>query len=314
MKVKFWGVRGSLPTPISPEQVQSKINAVVQRIQIEDLKNNDTRQKFISILPEWLYGTIGGSTPCIEITANNNETIIIDCGSGMRMCGKKFASTNNKTYHIFLSHFHWDHLQGLPFFDPAFNPKSKLKFYSSFTNIQKYLENQMSLPYFPVQMETSFTKQIEYIHLKEDTIIPVVDNVTVMSKRMYHPGGSFSYSFSENKHKIIYASDVELQQKDFEQTDENSNFFKDADVLLFDAQYTVEEAIKKENWGHSAFCYAIDFAIMWNISKLYLFHHEPSYDDKKLYTILELSRWYADYASKGKLEVNLAIENKEIEI
>ncbi|OJF77737.1 MAG: MBL fold metallo-hydrolase [Treponema sp. CETP13] len=314
MKIKFWGVRGSIPTPLSPEQVQSKLNAVIQKVSVADLKNNETRQKFITSLSEKVYGTVGGNTPCVEITTKNKETIIIDCGSGLRVCGKKISSSNNKTYHIFLSHFHWDHIQGLPFFDPAFNPSVTLKFYSSFPNIKEVLNSQMKKPFFPVQMDTSFTKNIEYCTFAEDKKCLLVDGFSVMSKRMCHPGGSFSYSFNENGHKFIYASDVELKPDDFKKTEENIAFFDHADVLLFDAQYTLDEAIEKENWGHSSFCYAIDFAIIWNISKLYLFHHDPVYDDQKLYKILELSRWYADYASNNKLEVNLAIENREIEL
>ncbi|HZK20427.1 MAG TPA: MBL fold metallo-hydrolase [Treponemataceae bacterium] len=312
MKVKFWGVRGSHPTPISPDQVRSKLNAVIQRIQPENVIDNNSRQKFIASLPDWLYGTIGGNTPCIEITTNKNETIIIDCGSGMRSCGKTHLSSNDKTFHIFLSHFHWDHIQGLPFFDPAYNLSSCLKFYSSFSNMSEYLKQQMKSPFFPVEMDTSFTKEIEYILFESSKPYEIVDNISVTSKQMCHPGGSYSYAFSENGHKFIYASDVELQQKDFERTPENIAFFSNADVLLLDAQYTAEEALEKENWGHSTFCYAIDFAIVWNIKKLYLFHHEPAYNDEKLFGILEVAKWYADYASGGVLRVHLAIEDREI--
>ena len=88
--------------------------------------------------------------------------------------------------------------------------------------------------------------------------------------------------------------------------------FKDADCIVLDSQYTVEEASRKQNWGHSAFCYAVDFAIHWGIKKLYLFHHEPTYDDKKLNSILQAARWYAQYIEHSDVEIYLAKESQEI--
>src|SRR5574344_1015602 len=129
-----------------------------------------------------------------------------------------------------------------------------------------------------------------------------------------HPGNSYSYSFEQDGKKFIYATDVELQEKDFDKDIPSNHFFEDADVLVLDSQYTVEEAIQKEKWGHSAFCYAIDFANAWNIKSLYLFHHEPTYDDKKIYSILQAARWYASYTAHTNVKVYLAIEGQEIEL
>ena len=126
--------------------------------------------------------------------------------------------------------------------------------------------------------------------------------------------------------KIIYKDSVmnlgaltritfeELSSSDFEKTPERAAVFENADVLILDSQYTVEEAAKKVNWGHSAFCYAVDFAIAWKIKKLYLFHHETTYDDKKLNSILESARWYANYITQNSVKVYLSTEGLEIHL
>lgn len=312
MKVHFWGVRGSIPAPITPQQIQSKITAIIQRITPKDVETPEAKEKFISNLPEWQFGTTGGNTPCVSITNNENTQIILDCGSGLRAYGKSLPKNSSKEFHIFLSHFHWDHIQGLPFFDCAFNPQSKLNFYSFSEDAKSILSSQMVTPYFPVTID-SFTKNLNFKCLKSGDKFNL-GSINVTSCKMSHPGNSFSYSFEENGHKIVYATDVELTQQDYADDEIHVSTFKDADIIIIDSQYTVEEANRKVNWGHSAFCTAIDFAVHWNIKKLYLFHHEPTYDDKKLNAILTSARWYAKYIANSDIEINLSVENLEIDV
>lgn len=311
MIVRFWGVRGSIPTPLTPEQIQSKIMAVIQRISPEDLESADSRAKFLASLPSWIYGTAGGNTACVEIKAGDAE-FVLDAGSGIRAFGKSGKLPADNHYNLFFSHFHWDHIQGLPFFDAAFNPNSSFDVYTGFENGRKYLEDQMEKPYFPVPF-SSFTKKFEFHQLNPGDVYDI-EGVTVKLCPMSHPGGSFSYSFEYNGKKVVYATDVELSLNDYVVTPERKAVFENADCIILDAQYTAEEAIRKVNWGHSSFCYAIDFAVFWKIKKLYMFHHEPTYDDKKLNSILQAARWYASYISHSKVEIYLAKESKEIEL
>lgn len=308
MKIHFWGVRGSLPTPITSEQIQSKIMAVIQRIKPSDLINSETRAKFTATLPNWIMGTVGGNSSCVEIQDENTQ-IILDAGSGIRVLGKEKNHLVSNHIHLFFSHFHWDHIQGLPFFDAAYNPNTIFDIYSAKENAKEILSLQMTSPYYPVTWD-SFTKNIKF-----HTVTPnksfMIDNIEVNCSMMSHPGNSHSFSFSSNGKKFVYATDVELKTKDFQNTSENVSVFKDADVIVLDSQYTVEEAYRKKNWGHSAFCYAIDFAVYWNIKKLYLFHHEPTYDDKKLDSILQSARWYAQYINHSEIEIQLAKEGDE---
>lgn len=311
MKIQFWGVRGSIPTPLTPQQIQSKIIAAIQRITVNDLKSEESRAKFISTLPSWIFGTTGGNTACVEVKSYDNE-LIFDAGSGIRALGKSKNIATNKKFNLFFSHFHWDHIQGLPFFEPAYNQSSIFHVYSPFENFEKYLKAQMEEPYYPVPFDI-LTKNFNF-H-KIGTGIPLeIGNTKVVSCKMNHPGESYSYAVIEGNKKFVYATDVELKSKDYLNSPENEYVFKDADCIVLDSQYTVEEAYNKENWGHSAFCYAIDFAVHWNIKKIYLFHHEPAYDDKKLNSILQAARWYAQYIERSDIEIHLAKEDMVIEL
>jgi phosphoribosyl 1,2-cyclic phosphodiesterase len=308
MNIRFWGVRGSIPTPLTPAQLRSKISSVVHRIGTDDIVTPESKEKFLSSLPEYLFGTIGGNTPCVEVSSpyTRGERIILDAGSGIRELG--LSIRNEKlpavTCHIMFSHFHWDHIQGLPFFDPAFNPSNRIHFYGRVNNLQGILESQMTPPTFPVTMQVMGAKK--EFHVLGDAPFKI-GGVGVSTRLMNHPGGSYAYAFDENGKKAIYSTDTELVPSDFEKTPSNRAFFENASVLIVDSQYTLGEAIEKYNWGHSAFSLAADFAASWNIEKLVLFHHEPKYDDKKIYGMLRSARWYVDHLEKKGLRVQLAV-------
>ena len=137
MNLKFWGVRGSIPSPLSSQKFMSKIQAIIQQISVSDLQSMNTRERFISQLPKWLTSTVGGNSPCVELSISDNEVFIFDAGSGIRELGKVLIENFNCKIHIFLSHFHWDHIQGLPFFDPLYNPNFEIHFYSVKSDLEK---------------------------------------------------------------------------------------------------------------------------------------------------------------------------------
>ncbi len=311
MLVHFWGVRGSLPTPITSQQVQSKIMAAVQRITVDDLKDEESRARFVSSLPSWIFGTTGGNTTCVEVKSNGNE-FIFDAGTGIRVLGKSGNLPKNKVYNLFFTHFHWDHIQGLPFFDAAYDPESEFNIYSVNPDAKKILEDQMNQPYYPVPFG-AFTKKINFMTLTPGCPINIGDTQIVCCP-MSHPGTSYSYAVIENDKKFVFATDVELRSKDFDSSPIMERVFKDADCIVIDSQYTAEEAYRKQNWGHSAFCYAVDFAVHWGIKNVYLFHHEPTYDDKKLNSIVQAARWYAQYIAHNDMNIQLSEEGVEIQL
>jgi phosphoribosyl 1,2-cyclic phosphodiesterase len=313
MRVQFWGVRGSIPSPLLPQQVSKKIEEVVARISPKDLVSEKARKDFLSSLPKWITDTVGGNTPCVEVTLSDNTQLIFDCGSGIRSLAKASSYPQDATFHILLSHFHWDHIQGLPFFRFAYNPDCSLNFYSAFPGYDKFLCEQMKVPYFPVNMKESFTKKIKFHQIEEGTPF-TIGKGKITIKKMQHPGGSYAFAVTDGKKKFIYATDVELAADSFNKDDANSNFFTGADTIVLDAQYSFGEAIEKENWGHSAFCYAVDFANFWKIKNLYLFHHEPNYDDEKIYTLYKAAKQYVESVFDSSVNVFCATEGLVVDI
>jgi phosphoribosyl 1,2-cyclic phosphodiesterase len=309
--IHFWGVRGSLPTPLTPQQVQSKIMAAVQRVTADDIKDEEARARFVSSLPSWIFGTAGGNTTCVEVKSLGNE-LIFDAGTGLRLFGKSQNLPKDKKYNFFFTHFHWDHIQGFPFFDAAYDPESEFNIYSALENTKAVLEEQMNQPYYPVPF-TALTKKMNFMTLNPGAPINIGDTQIVCCP-MSHPGTSYSYAVIEGNKKFVFATDVELRSKDFDSSPIMERVFKGADCIVIDSQYTAEEAYRKQNWGHSAFCYAVDFAVHWGIKNVYLFHHEPTYDDKKLYSILQAARWYAQYIAHEDINIQLAKEDMEIQL
>jgi phosphoribosyl 1,2-cyclic phosphodiesterase len=321
MRVHFWGVRGSIPTPLSPLQIQNRIAAVVQRIQARDIESADSRERFLASLPEWLFGTVGGNTSCVEIENESGDCIIFDAGSGMRELSVNlrqrpgYASGGN-TYHVIFSHFHWDHLQGLPFFGQAFDPRNRIVFYSTNPDLEQLLCDQMKPPYFPVPMEGpgGFRAKLEFVHLDSPEKPFTIGSSTLSWREVNHPGGCVSYMIAEKGKKLIYSTDTELSREDFLKKPENVSFYTDADILIMDSQYTMGEALEKTGWGHSAFSISVDFALNWGVKSLVLFHHEPTYTDQKIFSLRQAAGWYRDYAGSERINIQIAREGMDIHL
>ena len=320
MLVRFWGVRGSIPSPLTSEQVQSKIVAVVQRISKEDVVSTEAKEKFLSSLPKYLFGTVGSNTACVEVETKTGDILIFDAGTGIRELGISLTNradyATKNTYHLFFSHFHWDHIQGLPFFNPAFDPKNTIIIYSTKKDCSKFLEEQMRYPYFPISMlgEDGFNAKIEFRYIPPEEVRVKVGSVEVGWHRVRHPGGCTSFSVIEDGKKVIYSTDTELKNRDFEDKKDNIEFYTDADMFIVDAQYTLTDALAKKGWGHSTYSIAIDFAIKWKIKNIILFHHEPTYNDKKILSFKKNADWYKEYPNAEKLSISVAQEGMEIDV
>ena len=314
MNIRLRGVRGSSPTPLTPEAVRSKIAAVIQRVKPSDLTSPENRELFLSRLPDYLFGTTGGNTACIEVRLQQDSLVILDCGTGLRELEKslKKKKDNVKDIHIFFTHFHYDHLLGLPYFGLMYDPSVKVSFYSPYPRMEEIVRNFMTRPYHPVGFD-SFNAETSFHILKGKSIDIPGGKISWMKRS--HPNGSFAYKVEQGSKSFIYSTDTELRQADFSRSEKNIEFFQNADSMVLDAQYTLGEAFEKYDWGHSSYSMAVDFAIEFGISDLYLFHHEPLYDDKKMSSIERSARWYT-HRSKGKPEVNvrLAIEGLGIEL
>jgi phosphoribosyl 1,2-cyclic phosphodiesterase len=314
MIVRFWGVRGSIPSPILPEDVRGKIASVVQRIRPEDLESPLTRQRFLADLPPWLFGTYGGNSACMEVRLRDNSLIILDAGSGIRELGQAmFKEPHLVTdIHIFITHFHYDHLQGLPFFGPAYVPNVNVTFYSPVKGFDEIVRNHMGPPYFPVTMDDTMQSNIKFVELEPGPV--PIGTGTVTWRPHKHPGGAVAYRIEERGNAFIFSTDTELEESDFQKTPENTSFFGNVEMIILDSQYTLGEAIQKYDWGHSSFSLGVDFVTAWRIPQLFMYHHDPMYDDHRLYKNLQSARWYARTLGNADLQVYISEEGLEVEI
>jgi len=312
MKIRLWGVRGSSPTPLTPEAVRNKIAAVIQRVKPSDLETPETRELFLSKLPDYLFGTTGGNTACVEGRLATDSMIILDCGTGLRELERSLRKKKEsiREFHIFFSHFHYDHLLGLPYFGALYDPAVTVHFYSPYPKMEEIIRNFMVRPYHPVGFDSFCAETAFHVLKGKEMDIP---GGRISWLKRSHPNGSFAYKLEQDGRSFIYSTDTELRQEDFSRTPVNLTFFQDADAIVLDSQYTLGEAFEKYDWGHSSYSIAVDFAIEFGIRDLFMFHHEPLYNDRKMSAIERSARWYTQ-RSKGLPKVNVQLAREGLEI
>ncbi|MDR2734604.1 MAG: MBL fold metallo-hydrolase [Spirochaetota bacterium] len=316
MYLQFYGVRGSIPTPPLNEEYEKKIREILARAAAEksDLSTMEARENFIHSLPFALRSSYGGNTSCVYLNIEGVH-VIFDMGSGLRHLGrdlimKDFGYDSNELY-IFLSHTHWDHIQGLPFFIPAYLDGNTIHIYSPTEHLAARLKRQQNAPYFPITLTEMGAKFL--FHKFQLNKISHIRNFRVRALELKHPGRSFAYRIEYGEKSLVYATDTEFnnQSPDFIRT--CIDFFHAADVLICDAQYTAKETFEKLNWGHSSANSAIDIAIKSRIKRLVFFHHEPGYNDAHLADIHDDAiRYYDLVKGNHSMELIPAYEGLEI--
>jgi phosphoribosyl 1,2-cyclic phosphodiesterase len=312
MKAKLWGVRGSVPSPITSKEIRIKTAAVLRGAAGIDLRDEAAVERYLDSLPVFQLGSVGGNTACVELRAHG-ELLIFDAGSGLRELGIELMKSEFRegkgVAHIFLSHTHWDHIMGFPFFAPAFIKGNKIHFYGSHENLERRLGDQHAHEHFPVTLG-DMAADFEFHQL--DPCSPVnIGSVSVTSFLMCHPGAAFGYRAECGGKIFVYASDTE-----FKHTKEGDIIYlKNADVLVLDTMYTFNEALAKTDWGHCSPLVGVDIAATENVKTLALFHHEPTHSDDKLEKMLEKTIAYKEKMYPNlPLKVLLSYEGLEIDI
>jgi phosphoribosyl 1,2-cyclic phosphodiesterase len=224
----------------------------------------------------------GGNTACVEVRGPNGEIVIFDAGSGIRELGEALVKEANRSplsIHLFLSHFHWDHIQGLPFFPPIYNPANSITIYSSHHSapLREALSGLMSPPYFPVRFD-SLPARIELVELKANTL--VVGPLCVNAFPVNHPQGACGYRVVCSGATLLYVPDREhgIPELDLLIREQAHG----ADVLIHDSQYTPEEYEQRKGWGHSTWLETVRVAQDAGAKRLVLFHHDPSHSDSMI--------------------------------
>jgi phosphoribosyl 1,2-cyclic phosphodiesterase len=292
VRVRFWGVRGSLPTP-GPETI--------------------------------FYG---GNTSCVEVRAND-EIIILDAGSGIRRLGLALcAEFKNRPMHLnlLITHTHWDHIQGFPFFLPAYNPENKLRILGvegARSDLEKTLSSQMESPYFPISMpELPGNITIEELKNMRAT----AGSVEIKAMFLHHPGICVGYRLATSGGSIAYVTDHEPFERFMKITGKNSPedvayargkdeqlaaFIDGADILIIDSQYDATEYKDRAGWGHGCVDDVVAIATKARAKRLFLFHHDPDHDDGFISKMVAHSRDLV-HKARGTLLVEAARERSEV--
>lgn len=295
MKLKFWGVRGSIPSP---------------------------GEKTVRY---------GGNTTCIEVRTDTNQLIILDGGTGIFPLAQTLLKELPITATILNTHSHWDHIQGLPFFIPIFIPGNRIKLYGAFDPIsgegpERIMNVQLQYSYFPVR-EAEMKSRFEYVAVMPNEDFEIAD-ATVTPVLLSHPVVNFGYRIDCNGKSIFFTGDhephfniydpgddgyAEYQSLIEEQRESIVNAIRGVDVVIADAAYTLDEYPAKKGWGHGTFDSCIQLAKDAGAKVLYCTHHEPMRSDD------ELERIFAEVMSRhatsvGALDIRLAREGAEIVI
>jgi phosphoribosyl 1,2-cyclic phosphodiesterase len=317
MKVKLWGVRGSIPTPFTNEEYQERITAILKKAIREKISDESEIPSFLDNLPAELGHLSGGNTTCVEVKTDEGERFILDGGTGIRNLGynmmKEITGKSDDEIRLFFTHTHWDHIQGIPFFTPMYLPGKTLHIYSPFHDMEQRLIMQMDERFFPTSFNGTASKKI-FQNISEGEILHFPGSLQIDFIPVRHPGGCHAYRFRQNGKIFIFATDAEFTGEVLEKTTSYDSFFQNADVLILDSQYTLDDSFIKYDWGHTSYTMAVNCGVRWKVKKLILTHHEPSYHDKKLNDNLQEAIHHKDQLRSETPEIILAGDGMEIVI
>ncbi len=317
MLIRFWGTRGSLPAPIGRNAVRDKVRAALLAANGRKFDGPESVNRFLDQeLPFAAGATYGGNSSCVEIAGTGDDYVVCDLGSGARELGLRIlhdkGPQKKSRFNIFLSHVHWDHIMGFPFFPPAYIPGNVIRIHGCHKTMREALERQQSDPCFPVHFN-HLAATIEFVELEPGRSYDIA-GMKVRPILQNHAGDSYGYRFEHGGKSVVYSTDCEHKFQVLDETYPFVPFFRDADLLIFDAMYSLADSISvKEDWGHSSNMVAVELAQMAGVKHLVMYHHEPIFDDRTIDTILAETRRYEELSRRGeKLTISSAYDGLEI--
>jgi phosphoribosyl 1,2-cyclic phosphodiesterase len=316
MKIRFWGTRGSIPVSLTTQDIRQKLLATLRAANGRTFADEAEMARFIAGLGFEVSGTFGGNTSCVQLIPEGPEHVILDLGSGVRALGQHMLARHGpgqpQTYHVFLSHLHWDHIMGLPFFTPAYIPGNRIVVHSGHPRARAALRRQQDEPSFPVDFDY-FGADFEFV-VHTPGVAQTVAGMTVDIMRQRHSGDSYGWRFVDPTSRVIYSTDSEHHVDDLTERQAFVDFFRGADAVIFDAMYSLAEAVSvKADWGHSSNIAGVEMCLEARAKRLFLYHHEPVQSDSQIVQILQESRRYEEIMREGQpLEVHAAWDGLEV--
>lgn len=322
MLIRFWGTRGSIPVAMTSAEIQRKLVAALVRAAGRELETREKAQAFVTgELDFTISHTFGGNSSCVEIdardVAGDAPYVLCDLGSGARVFANQLLATRGPSghvFHVFMSHVHWDHIMGFPFFMPAYIPGNQIHIYGCHATLEEAFRRQNAAPSFPVDF-SRMGAGIEFIRLEPEREYQIA-GFRVRALRQHHGGDSYGYRFERGGKTVVYSTDSEHKQDDPAEIQAFVEFFRDADLVIFDAQYSLADSISvKEDWGHSSNVVGVELCQLARAKRLCMYHHEPMFDDERIASILAETVRLEEITRGGhRVEISAAYDGMEIEV
>ena len=292
LQITLWGVRGSLPATYRPEYLRERIHDFL--VQFEKRENpSQSAREFLEERPLIQVGGFGGHTSCAEVT-NGQTQLIVDGGSGICRLGEKMmggpCGLGKGEVHIFMTHFHWDHLIGLPFFIPLFVPGNIIHFYAVQPELEATVRMLFTKPFFPVAFKDLGAKF--QFHRLEPRKRFQFGSLGVTPYMLDHPDPCWGFRIDNGEKTFSYCVDTETKRASPESLGEDRKLYENSDLLVFDAQYSLAEMADRIDWGHSAATMGLDLAQRFRIPKVVFVHHDPSSPDEKIHRAIQQTEMY----------------------
>lgn len=322
MLIRFWGTRGSIPVAMTSAEVQRKLVAALVRAAGRGLDTREKAQAFVAgELDFTVSHTFGGNSSCVQMAARDASGdapyVLCDLGSGARVFANQLLAARGPAghaFHVFMSHVHWDHIMGFPFFMPAYIPGNQIHIYGCHATLEEAFRRQNAAPSFPVDF-SRMGAAIEFTRLEPGRVYEIA-GFRVRAMRQHHGGDSYGYRFERAGKAVIYSTDSEHKQDDPAEIQAFVEFFRDADLVIFDAQYSLADSISvKEDWGHSSNVVGVELCQLARAKRLCMYHHEPMFDDERIASILaETVRLEEITRGDHRVEISAAYDGMEIAV